>query len=55
VVPARPNPLAPWELRIGELRVYYEITEDPEAAVTILAIGVKERDRILIAGKEIKL
>jgi len=51
----RPNPLAPWELRIGALRVYYESMEDPEAVATILAIGVKERERILIAGKEIKL
>jgi mRNA-degrading endonuclease RelE of RelBE toxin-antitoxin system len=53
--PMRPNPLAPWELRIGDLRVYYEIVEDAEAVVTIVAIGVKERDRILIGGKEIKL
>ena len=53
--PMRRNPLAPWELRIGELRVYYEIVEDPEALVTILAVGVKQRDRILVAGKEIKL
>lgn len=53
--PMRPNPLAPWELRIGELRVYYEIAEDPEAVVTIVAVGVKQRDRILIGGKEIKL
>lgn len=53
--PMRPNPLAPWELRIGELRVYYEIVEDPEAVVTIVAIVVKERDRILIGGKEIEL
>ena len=51
----RPNPLAPWELRIDELRVYYEIVEDPEAVVTIVAVGVKQRDRILIGGKEIKL
>jgi mRNA-degrading endonuclease RelE of RelBE toxin-antitoxin system len=53
--PMRPNPSAPWELRIGELRVYYESMEDPEAVETILAIGIKERERILIAGKEIKL
>jgi mRNA-degrading endonuclease RelE of RelBE toxin-antitoxin system len=53
--PMRPNPLAPWELRIGDLRVYYEIVEDPETFVTIVAIGVKERDRIFIGGKEIKL
>jgi mRNA-degrading endonuclease RelE of RelBE toxin-antitoxin system len=35
--PMRPNPLAPWELRIGELRVYYEIEEDPERVVTSLS------------------
>ena len=53
--PMRPNPLAPWELRIGDLRVYYEIAEEPEAAVTILAVGVKDRNRVLIGGKEIQL
>ena len=25
--PMRPNPLAPWELRIGNLRVYYDVDE----------------------------
>jgi mRNA-degrading endonuclease RelE of RelBE toxin-antitoxin system len=53
--PMRPNPLAPWELRIEELRVYYEIAEDPEQVVTIVAVGVKDRNRVLIGGKEIKL
>jgi mRNA-degrading endonuclease RelE of RelBE toxin-antitoxin system len=53
--PMRPNPLAPWELRIGKLRVYYEIQQDPEDLVTIVAVGVKERDRVTIGGKEIKL
>ena len=53
--PMRPNPLAPWELRIGDLRVYYEIAEEPEAVVTILAVGVKDRNRVLIGGKEIQL
>jgi mRNA-degrading endonuclease RelE of RelBE toxin-antitoxin system len=28
--PMRPNPLAPWELRIGTLRVYYDFKDDPE-------------------------
>ena len=32
-----------WKL-IEERRVYYEISEEPEATVTILAIGVKERN-----------
>lgn len=51
----RPNPLAPWELRIGDLRVYYEIEEDPEQVVTIVAVGVKDGNRVLIGGREIKL
>ncbi len=50
--PMRPNPLAPWELRIGNLRVYYEVEEEPETRAIILAIGVKERNRVRI-GKEI--
>lgn len=47
---------ATWELRCGpknRYRVFYEV--DPEArAVLILAIGVKERDRLLIGGEEFK-
>jgi mRNA-degrading endonuclease RelE of RelBE toxin-antitoxin system len=27
--PMRPNPVAPWELRIGSLRVYYDVEEQP--------------------------
>jgi mRNA-degrading endonuclease RelE of RelBE toxin-antitoxin system len=26
--PLRPNPIAPWELRIGNLRIFYEIVTD---------------------------
>jgi hypothetical protein len=51
----RPNPVAPWELRIGGLRVYYGISDEPRATVTILAVGVKERDRVRIGGEGIKL
>lgn len=53
--PMRPNPLAPWELRIGDLRVYYDIKEEPEQVVTILAVGVKDRNRVYIGGEEIEL
>lgn len=28
--PLRPNPLASWERRIGDVRVYYDVEEDPE-------------------------
>lgn len=50
--PMRPNPLAPWELRIGNLRVYYDVEEDPEPVVYIRAVGVKERNCVRI-GKEV--
>lgn len=53
--PMRPNPLAPWELRIGDLRVYYDIIEEPEPRVVILAVGLKDRNRIVIGGEEIEL
>ncbi len=48
----RPNPVAPWELRVGTLRVYYDVVDDPEPVVYIRAVGVKERNRIRI-GREI--
>ena len=46
----RPNPVAPWELRIGILRVYYEI-EAAETVVHILAVGVKEREQCESVGR----
>ncbi len=57
--PMRPNPLATWELRIGDLRVYYDVhpatgeTTDPE--VIILAVGRKRGNQIWIGGEEYKL
>jgi hypothetical protein len=53
--PLRPNPMAPWELRVRNLRVYYDVTEEPEKLVTVLAVGVKRRDRVFIGGKEFQL
>ena len=50
--PMRPNPLAPRELRIGNLRVYYDVEEEPEAVVHIRAVGIKERNQVRI-GKEV--
>ena len=49
--PLRPNPLASWELRIGDLRVYYDVEEDPEQQVNIVAIGMKRRNRVSIGGE----
>ena len=53
--PMRPNPVAPWELRIGNLRVYYEMNDDPEPMVVVLAVGIKDRDRVRIGGETVKL
>ncbi|MGH7963035.1 MAG: type II toxin-antitoxin system RelE family toxin [Candidatus Binatia bacterium] len=59
--PLRPNPVAPWELRVGPLRAFYEVApRDPEsetstAVVRILAAGKKERNILRIAGEEITL
>jgi len=53
--PMRPNPVAPWELRIGNLRVYYEVSDDPEPTVVVLAVGIKDRDRVRIGGETVKL
>jgi hypothetical protein len=51
----RANPLASWELRIGSLRVYYDVEEQPEQVVYIKAVGVKTPDRLYIDKKEIEL
>ncbi|MEW5984990.1 MAG: type II toxin-antitoxin system RelE/ParE family toxin [Acidobacteriota bacterium] len=53
--PLRPNPIAPWELRVGELRVFYEVSVDAPAVVHVLAVGIKTRSTLRIGGEEIKL
>jgi hypothetical protein len=48
---------ARWELRLGpgnRFRVFYRV-EAEEQRVRILAIALKERNRIFLAGKEVKL
>jgi mRNA-degrading endonuclease RelE of RelBE toxin-antitoxin system len=53
--PLRPNPLAPWELRVGVLRLFYEVDVVESDLVNVLAIGIKRGNRLTIAGKEIKI
>lgn len=53
--PMRPNPLAPWELRLGTLRVYYEVETGSERVVYIRAVGVKERNRVRLGKETIEL
>src|SRR2546426_9389539 len=42
---------APWALRLGELRVYYDV-EEAERIVRVLRIGRKVRERVFIRGTE---
>jgi mRNA-degrading endonuclease RelE of RelBE toxin-antitoxin system len=53
--PMRSNTLATWELRIGKLRVYYDVETQPGSVVRVQAIGIKLRDRVYINGKEVDL
>jgi len=51
----RPNPLAPWELRVGFLRVFYEVYALESDLVNVLAIGIKKGNRLFVSGKEIQI
>jgi hypothetical protein len=51
----RPNQLAPREVRVGTLRIYYAVEGDPERKVLIRAIGIRERNRLRIGRKEFEL
>ena len=50
----RSNELSVWELRLGMLRVYYDVVEN-EQIVLIRAVGVKRGNRVFIAGKEMTI
>jgi mRNA-degrading endonuclease RelE of RelBE toxin-antitoxin system len=47
--------LASWELRIGNLRVYYDVSEDPEPVVLILRVAVKVRERVRLRNELMRL
>ena len=50
----RPNPLAPWELRVAKWRVFYDVQTEP-SLVVIVAVGEKRGNEIWIGGEEIIL
>jgi mRNA-degrading endonuclease RelE of RelBE toxin-antitoxin system len=54
----QPSPFgATWELRFGpnnRFRVFYEV-DNIERTVLLLAVGVKERNRLFIGGEEFEL
>ena len=49
----RDNPLASWELRVGDYRAFYRIEE--HATVAIAAIGHKEHNDLIIRGRKTDL
>lgn len=51
----RPNPLAPWELRVGPLRVFYEVDAEEADVVNVLATGIKSANRLFIAGEDMRI
>lgn len=53
--PLRPNPMAPWGLRVGRLRVFYEMGLGDPRVVRVLAVGRKLGNTLWIGGQEIKL
>jgi len=53
--PMRLNPVSEWELRIGDLRVYFDIEETSDPIVRIQAVGVKVRESVWIGGKVVDL
>ena len=51
----RPNPIAPWELRLGDVRVFYAVEEEPEPRVAVAAVGVKHHNELWIGKEKIEL
>jgi mRNA-degrading endonuclease RelE of RelBE toxin-antitoxin system len=58
----RPNAIAQWELRWGDLRVFYDVSTDQTAAdtenveqatVTVKAVGKKVHNELWIGGAKI--
>jgi hypothetical protein len=42
-------------LRIGDLRVYYDVEDDPEPVVRVRAVGIKDHNALRIGGEIVKL
>ena len=47
------NQLAPWELRLGDHRVFYGIEDDTH--VKIIAVGHKKHNNLFIRGEKVQL
>jgi mRNA-degrading endonuclease RelE of RelBE toxin-antitoxin system len=47
----RPNPVAGWELKLGDFRVLYDIAEE-QRVVTVQVVGEKRGNRLIVQGQE---
>jgi mRNA-degrading endonuclease RelE of RelBE toxin-antitoxin system len=47
----RPNPVATWELRLGDYRVLYNVSES-DRTVNVLVVGEKRGNQLYVLGKE---
>lgn len=47
----RPNPVAGWELRLGDYRVLYDV-EDKDRVVRVQVVGEKIGNRLIVLNKE---
>jgi hypothetical protein len=53
--PLRLNPIAPWQLSVEDLRVFYEVGVEATGPVRILAVGRKHGSILKIGGEEVQL
>jgi mRNA-degrading endonuclease RelE of RelBE toxin-antitoxin system len=47
----RLNPVASWELRLGDYRVLYDVAEEGRV-VNVLVVGEKRGNRLYVSGQE---
>jgi mRNA-degrading endonuclease RelE of RelBE toxin-antitoxin system len=52
--PLRSNPIASWELRVDQFRVFYDVDAEAEV-VLIKAVGWKDHNTLFFRGKEHQL
>lgn len=51
IIAMQPNPVAGWELRLGDYRILYDVDEAARI-VTVEVIGEKRGNRLIVQGEE---
>ena len=52
--PLRENPIASWELRMDQVRIFYDVKQEV-VTVYVISVGKKEHNRLYIRGQEVEL